>query len=222
MSSEVHEASYVELSMAINMYGNIPYFTQQLHVESAKSSGSYISMVEGEWRSAADALAYDSALLQSVFTRVRRRNAKAGHLELEYFSKQEIIDELQVHEGRKLLLCRPNLRRLHTRLASLTSAQECLSLDAFRVMRVRDKSLCATEAQSLLRELYRSDIQAEEARRKAIPYRPMWSARDPKMKLRSPATVYNVRAHINITTNKSLGHIQTPSRVNSHRKEASA
>ncbi|KAF0686098.1 Aste57867_22063 [Aphanomyces stellatus] len=149
---------------------------------------------DDEWRSPADALAYDTLLLQSVFSRLRRRNAADGILELEYYSKQEVIDELEVHEQRKLLRRRPNLRKLHTRLASLTNIQESVSLDMFRITRVRDKTISFEMAAAMLRELCRSQLDAEAERQRLLRlhYKPMWCTCDPKMKLRSPATTYNV------------------------------
>ncbi|KAH9107843.1 hypothetical protein AeMF1_016889 [Aphanomyces euteiches] len=152
------------------------------------------TVIADEWRSPEDALAFDTLLLRSVFTRLRRRNIENGILELEFYSNQEVIDELEVHQGKKLIRQRPNLRKLHTRLASLTNIQESVSLDAFLTTRVRDKALSFDMAKNILAELCRTQLEAEAERLRILKlnYKPMWCTRDPKMALRSPATTYNV------------------------------
>ncbi|ETV87205.1 hypothetical protein H257_02176 [Aphanomyces astaci] len=145
-----------------------------------------------EWRSAEDALAYDVLLLKSVFTRLRRQSADEGILELDLFSKQQVIDELEVHEDQKLLRHRPNLRKLHTRLSSLNNIQESISFDAFRVTRVRDKTLSFDMTSALLKDLCRSQLEAESERRRLVRYKPMWCTRDAKLADNHPAATYNV------------------------------
>ncbi|ETW05884.1 hypothetical protein H310_03537 [Aphanomyces invadans] len=149
---------------------------------------------DAEWRSPEDAVVYDSLLLRSVFTRLRRQSANDGILELDLFSKQQVVDELELHEGKKLLRRRPNLRKLHTRLSSLTNIQESISLDAFRMARVRDKTISFDVANELLHELCRSQLEAEAERKRglAVAYKPMWCTRNNKLADNHLATTYNV------------------------------
>ncbi|RLO00688.1 hypothetical protein DYB28_006283 [Aphanomyces astaci] len=164
-----------------------------------------------EWRSAEDALAYDVLLLKSVFTRLRRQSADEGILELDLFSKQQVIDELEVHEDQKLLRHRPNLRKLHTRLSSLNNIQESISFDTFRVTRVRDKTLSFDMTSALLKDLCRSQLEAESERRRLIRYKPMWCTRDAKLADNHPAATYNVRpspSNFGLTSS-CLGVLQT-------------
>ncbi|OQR85468.1 hypothetical protein ACHHYP_11808 [Achlya hypogyna] len=144
-----------------------------------------------EWRDPRAALAWDIALLQSVFTRLRRKHA-LDQVNLDFFSKQQVLDELVAHEGGKLLAMRANLRAFHTRLASLSNVQESVSLDLFRITRVRDPTLSFPLARALLETLASPAIEAADAAACRPPYRSLWCVHNKKLASQSPATDYKV------------------------------
>ncbi|OQS02567.1 ubiquitin fusion degradation protein [Thraustotheca clavata] len=146
-----------------------------------------------EWRSPREALEMDVRLLYSVFVRLRSKY-KDEQLNLEYFSKQQVLDELVEHENGKLLRMRANLRAFHTRLASLSNIQESVSLNMFRITRVRDLTISFDIARTLLVKIVTPLIEAADKAevKRRNPYKPMWCIADPKLAMKSPATHYKV------------------------------
>jgi len=138
-----------------------------------------------EWRSPADALKYDHRLLYSIFRRLsREQNGET------MFSKHDIVRALETQDG--FLQKRPNLRGFHTRVASMLTEKEVASLELFRVNRIRNRTMSYADAREILEEVCRHRVIAAELPMDEATYKPMWCVKDPKMKLHSPATTYQV------------------------------